>query len=180
MLIQPDTDVMERNLCHQPRPKPAEIRGSLPVQTQGMNELLIDGLDDLTDPRQPTTPRLRPRRLAMPLGWTPDLGPRGLPPRRMMRLPLTALIDDVGSQRGCPHARHSQVRPATQSKEGVGEGVGFGAGRSKAKAGHHPHGVDRQQERAPFIPAQTIPPAISASPGSHPAPWRLASEGREV
>src|ERR1700756_951705 len=87
LLIQPDTEVMQRDLCRQTRSKPAEIMGPFPVQAKGMKELLVDGLNDLTDSCQPATPGLRPRRLAIPLGWADDLGPKGLPPRGMVRLP---------------------------------------------------------------------------------------------
>src|SRR5215510_487326 len=141
LLIQPETEVMEGDLCRQTRPKPTEIMGSLPVQAKGMKKLLIDGLDDLPDARQPATPGLRPWGPTIPLGRTEDLGSVGPPPRGMIRLSLKALVDDIGATGGGSHARQSRMGIATLGKKSVRQGLVFGTGRAKAKASNHPHRV---------------------------------------
>ena len=143
-----------------------------------MGELRRDGLDDLTPPCPPAPQGLRPRGLAMPLGWTQAAGSRGLPPRRMVRLPLTTLLADVGTQCGGPSARHAGGRPAPQGKKGGGQRLVFGARHPKAKARHHPHGVERQQKMAPFLPAQAVAPAASDQPGAPPSSSPLGIAGR--
>lgn len=70
--------------------------GALPVQAKGMQELVVDRLDDLPAPREPATQRLWPRGLARPLGRTDDLSAVSLPPPRLVGLALKALVDDRG------------------------------------------------------------------------------------
>jgi hypothetical protein len=149
--------------------------GPFLVQTQGMKELVIDRCDDLPDPREPAPQGLWPWGLPIPLGRTEDWGSVSLPPGDMMRLALKALIDDIGAQGWPPHTGHPRVGEAAQGKEGVGQGLVFGARRATGKAGNHPYWVDCQQEREACIPAKRLLQPISASPGSHPAPRRLAS-----
>src|SRR4030095_16487588 len=97
---------MERNLCRQTGPKPAEIMGTLPVQAKGMKELVVDRLDNLPDPREPAPQRLGPRGLALPLGRTDDLSAVSLPPPRLVCLALKALVDDIGPPGRAPHTGH--------------------------------------------------------------------------
>src|SRR5262245_62012576 len=159
LLIQPDTEVMQGDLCCQTCPKPAELMGSLPVQAKGMKELVVDRLDDLPDPRPPATQRLWPWGLAIPLGRTEDLSAGGLPPLRLVHLPLKALVDDIGATGGGSHARQPRMGLAAHGKEGVRQRLVFGARRAKGKAGDHSYGVDRQEEMQPFIPTQAVAPA---------------------
>src|SRR5262245_369383 len=79
LCIQPNAEVMQRDLGCQTSLKPAELMGSLPVQTKGMKELVVDRFDDLTEPCQPAAKGLRPRGLAIALRRTDDLGPVHLP-----------------------------------------------------------------------------------------------------
>src|SRR5688500_3475901 len=98
VFIQPHAEVMQRDLGHQTGPKPPELMGSLPVQAKGMKQLIVDRLDDLTDAGQPATQGLRPGGPTIAPRRTEDLGPVGLPPPRLVRLSLKALIDYVGAQ----------------------------------------------------------------------------------
>ena len=178
--IEPDTKVMQRDLGRQAGPKPAEIMGPLPVQAEGMMELLIDRLDDLADSGEPAAQRLRPRPLAGALGRTEDLRPIGLPPHRMVCLPLKALIDDIRPQGWAPHTWQPRVGLAAQGKEGVGQGWVFGAGRAKAKAGNHLDWVDGQQQVEAFIPPQTVTPADIGQPGQPAGPATLRIPRRDA
>src|SRR5262245_4757450 len=120
LLIHPDTKVMQGDLRGQTDSKPTQSVGPLPVQAQGMKELLVHGLDDLPEPGQPAPQGLWPWRLAIALGWAEHLGPGGLPLRRMMRLARKALIDYIRAQGWTPHTGPPWLRPPTRGKAGLG------------------------------------------------------------
>ena len=164
LFIQPDTKVMQGNLRCQTDSKPTELMGPLPVQAEGMLELVVHRCNDLPEPSQPAPQGRWPWRLAIPLGRTEPLGPVGLPPRRMIRLPLKPLLDHLRPHSRAPHTRQSRMRPTAQGKAGLRQRLVFGTGWSKTKAGTHPHGVDHQQEMEPFIPAQPVTPTDIGQP----------------
>src|SRR5215471_9532687 len=95
LLIQPHAEVMQGDLRRQARLQPAEGMGPFAIEAEGTLQLVMDRLHNLADAREPAPQRLRPRRLTVPLGRAEDLGPVGPPPRRMVRLALKALVDDI-------------------------------------------------------------------------------------
>src|SRR5262252_5432194 len=108
-----------------------------------MLQLVMDRLHNLADAREPAPQRLRPRRLTVPLGRAEDLGPVGPPPRRMVRLALKALVDDIRPLCGRPDTGHARMRLAAQGKKGFGQWLILGAGRPTAKASEHACRVHR-------------------------------------
>ena len=116
---------------------------------------------------------------AIPLGRTDDLGAVGLPPSRLVCLALKALVDDIGTQGGRPNTGQAGVGLAAQGKKRLRQRLVFGAGRAKAKAGDHPHRVDRQQQMEPFIPAQAVAPANIRQAGQPARPPALGIPRRD-
>ena len=159
LCIHPDTEVMQGQLRRPTRLKPTEVMGPFTIEAEGMPELLIHGLDDLTHPRPPAPEPLGPRRSAIALGRAADLGALGLPPGLLIGLPFEALVDGIWPTGRATHARQARVGIATEDKERLRQGVIFGAGSPKGKASDHPHRGDGHQQREPFIPAQAIAPA---------------------
>src|SRR5215472_9189433 len=96
LLMQPDAAVVQGDLGGQGRLKPAEVMRSLPVEAEGMRELLIHGLHDVPHPSDPAPEPLGPRRPALALGRADALGAIGFPPRHLMDAALETLSDDVG------------------------------------------------------------------------------------
>src|ERR671917_422549 len=137
---------MQRDLGRQTGAKSAKFMGSLPVQAKSMKQLVVDRFDDLPDAGQPAPQGLGPWRPTIALRGTQDLGAIGLPPPRLVCLPLKAFVDDVGTQGGTPRTEQPWMGPAAQGKEGLRQRLVFGTSRAKAKAGNHPYGVDRQQQ----------------------------------
>src|ERR671932_260671 len=133
--------------------------GPFTVEAEGMPELLIDRLHDLTHPSQPAPEPLGPRRSTIALRRADDLSAIGCPPGLLVGFPFEALVDHIRPTGRSTHARQARVGMATEGKERLRQGLIFGAGRPKAKASDHPKGVDRQQEREALIPAQPIAPA---------------------
>src|SRR5215475_1070650 len=159
LLIEPDTKIMQRHLCSQACPKSAEVMGPFAIDAEGMPELLIHGLHDLPYSSQPASEPFGPRHLAVALRWADDLGAIGPPPGLVEGVPLKALVDDIRPAGRKAHNRQARVGIATEGKERLRQGVIFGAGRTKAEAGDHPPGVDRQEPMEAFIPAQPVAPA---------------------
>src|SRR5918996_914899 len=135
VFIQPHTEIMQRDLGRQTGPKSAELMGPLPVQAKGMKQLVVDRFDDLTDAGQPAPQGLGPWRPAIALWRTDDQGAVGLPPSRLVRLALKALIDDIRTMSRGSNARQLRLELAAQGKEGLCQGLVFGTGRGKGKAG---------------------------------------------
>ena len=110
-----------------------------------MPKLLIHGLHDLPHPSQPAPEPLGPRRSAIALQRTDDVGAIGLPPGLLVGLPFEALVDNIRPTGRGAHACQARVGMTTEGKERLRQGLTFGAGRPKAKARDDPDGVDRQQ-----------------------------------
>src|SRR5215471_19636463 len=109
LVIQPDTEVMQGHLRRQTRLKPTEVMGPFPIEAEGMPELLIHSLDDLTHPRPPAPEPLGPRRSTMALGRAADLGAIGLPPGLLLGVPFEALVDGIRPPGRGTHARQVRV-----------------------------------------------------------------------
>src|SRR5215470_1578774 len=107
--IQPDTEIMQSHPRRQADLKPPEVMGPFTIEAEGMPELLIHGLDDLTHPGKPAPKPLGPRPSASALRWADPLGPIGLPPRRMMGLALKAFVDHIRPQSGSSHTRQPRM-----------------------------------------------------------------------
>ena len=134
VFIQPDTKVMQGHLCRQPDPKPTALVGPLPGQAKSVRELLVDRLCDPPHPCQPAPPGLGSQGLAMPLRRPEDLGPGGLPPRSMRRVPPKSFSTTYGPRAGASHARQPRLWPVPQGKESLGQRLVLAASWPKAKA----------------------------------------------
>jgi hypothetical protein len=93
-----DAEVVQGHLRRQASLKAAPSMGTLMAEAEGMLHVVVDGLDELAHPGQPTAPPLRPRMVAIPLRRAHHLGPIGVPPSRVCGLALEALIAEVGAQ----------------------------------------------------------------------------------
>jgi hypothetical protein len=164
---------MPRALRGSARLQSAKVLGPVAIAADGMPELLVHRLDDLAPPGPPTPEPLGPRRPALALGWADTLGARGPPPGLLRGVSLQALIHPVWPRSRGAHARQARGGRATQGTTRLCQGLLFGGGRRKAQAGAQPHGVDRQQQRAAFIPTPPGAPAHS----SHARPPPRAPAG---
>src|SRR5262245_12104245 len=149
---------MQRDLCRQTRLKSAEVMGPFTVEAEGMLELLIHGLHNLTHPSQPAPKPLGPRRSTIALRRTDDLSAIGLPPGLLVGLPFEALVDNRRPTGRCTYARQARVGMTAQGKERLRKGLILRTRRPETEAGDHPPGVDRQEHMEAFIPAQPVAP----------------------
>jgi hypothetical protein len=174
---QPPAEVMPRALGRQTGPQPAELMGPLSVQANGMQQLVVDRFDALPDSGQPAPQGLRPWRPTLPLWWPDDLGPGGLPPHRLVRLALKALIDAIGATGGGSNAGQPRRGRATQGTAGLGQGGALVLAGPKPKPVSAPTGVTASSRWHPAYQPRRLLQPLSARPGNQPAPRRLASRG---
>ncbi len=98
--------------------------GPLPPQTEGVEELVVDALDDLADGGYPPPQALWPASLAgVAFGWTDKPRPVALKPPEVDFGLLEALVGYIGSRRNWTHAREPGVRRGSGGLLG-----GFAAG----------------------------------------------------
>src|ERR1700693_2957422 len=60
MQIEPDTEIMQTDFGSQTRLKSSEVMRTLTSQAKGIQELVVDGFNDLPNAGQPTTQRFGP------------------------------------------------------------------------------------------------------------------------
>src|SRR6266545_1920937 len=120
--------------------------GPLAAEAEGMMQLVVDGLDDLAHPSQPTARAFGPGMPAIPLWRAHQLGPIVVPPVRMSGLPLEALIADIRTQGGLPNTTAAGVGLLTQGKEGLGQWLILGTRRAEAEPRDHPPRIDRHEQ----------------------------------
>ena len=153
--------------------KALQLVRALPVQSEGMVELLKDRFHDLAYPGQPAAQSLGPGGLAVAFGrGDQPAAVTVLPP--LMPLPsLEALVRHIPAQA----LRQAQEAPPEWAIWG-GEYAGrrknprpvsvLGAGLGKAEAGDDALGIDRKQQVKAFIPAQAVAPANVSLSGQPP------------
>ena len=73
LFIQPDTEVVQGNLCGQASLEPAQFVGTLPIESETTMELVVHRLHDLTNACKPTSQFLGPHPPATPLGRADNL-----------------------------------------------------------------------------------------------------------
>ena len=105
LLIEPDTEVVQRYPGRQPPPQTLKLVGPLSAKAEGIVELLVDGFYDLADARCPPPQSLRPTPLTfVALGWTDDPHPVSIEPSSVVVPALEALVEHVGSRGRRSHA----------------------------------------------------------------------------
>src|SRR3712207_2117222 len=134
--MEQDTEVVQPPPRPHPPPQPADVVRSLPTKTEGVMELVVDGLDNLADARYPTPQPSGPPSLAFgAFGRADELCPVSMKPPSMVVLTLKAFVDHVGTQGGRSYALEPGVRSSSQGEEGFGQWLILGGSRGEAKTG---------------------------------------------
>ncbi len=104
--VEPDAKVVQSYPRRQTSLQPAQLVGPLSPEAKGVEELVVDALDDLADACYPTSASLGPASLAaVALGRMDDLGPIAFEPPPMVFGALKTLIGYVGSRGDRAYAR---------------------------------------------------------------------------
>src|SRR5262252_2408971 len=171
--MHPEAEVMQGHPGRQARRPPTERMRPVPIEAKGGRAFLLDRLHHLADTREPAPPWRGPRPLARALGRAEHVGTGGRPPRPLVGLALTALVDAIRTPRGSPATGQARRGKAAPGHTRLRPRLLLGAGGPTPQAGDHPDRGDGPQEGAPCIPAQPVPPAHVGQPRQPPCPPAL-------
>src|SRR5215213_476159 len=167
-IVEPDTEVVQRHPRRQSGTQALDLMGTLPPQAEGVEELVVDRLYDLTYPGDPPPQRLGPGLFGVALGWMDQLRPVALEPAAMVFGALEALVGNVSPREGRAHAPQPGVRIGPEVEEGLGQRLVGRRGSAETKARDHPGGIDRGEQRETLVPAQAVGPA-DVGPSGEPS-----------
>ena len=148
--------------------KAVQLVRPLPVQPEGVVELLKDRFHDLAYPGQPAAQSFGPGSLAVAFGRRDQPGAVAVPPPLMQLPSLKALVRHIPAQGRCPQGGQPGVGSMPEGEEILGQCLVLGAGRGKAEAGDDALRIDGKEQVKAFIPAQAVAPANISLSGQPP------------
>src|SRR5215217_6837580 len=176
LLVEPDTEIVQRYPRRQASSQAFQLTGPLPPEAEGIEELVVDRLDDLAYSSYPSSQALGPVPLAgVALGRVDDAHPVAFQPASMVFFALKALVGYVGSPGRRSHARQPRVRSMPDGEEGLGHLLVGGRSSTEAKTRDDTRRIDSQSKRKPSYHPRLLLHPMSARPANHPSPWRFAS-----
>ena len=165
MPVQPDTEIMQGGLGRQPGLKAVQLVWALPVQPEGMVELVKDCLHYLAYPSQPSAQCFGPGIPAVALGGTDYPSSIVVSPPLCRRLAFKAFVHYIAAPGWLPQSGQPGMGSMPEGEEVLGQGLVFDTGWGKAEAGDDALRIDRKQQVEAFIPAQPVAPANVNLPG---------------
>src|SRR5215218_6551232 len=146
-----------------------DLVGPLLPQAEGVKQLVVNRLYDLTNAGDPPSEPLRPRLLGVALGRMDDLGSVAFQPTPMIVFSLKAFVCDVGSQEGRACAFEPRVGISPQREEGLVQWLIGGRGRAETETRYYPGGLYSGQKReAHRYHPMLLDQPMSACPASQP------------
>ena len=176
MHIEPETEIVQSHFCGQASLKPGQLMGTLPSQTKGVQEFIVDRFDDLPNARQPAAQGFGPTRMfAHLMRWRHQLDLILLVPPTSWSLSRKPFVGHIRPMSRQSSAGQPWRRGVTSGKQGGSQVLIMRARTSKTKARNDSLGRDAQQEMEAFIPADAItPPDIClTSQPAQSAPLRI-------
>src|SRR5437868_3837136 len=121
--IEPDAKVMQGHFGSQACLKAVQRMRTLTGQPKGIEQLVINGLNDLTQPSQPATPWFGPAHLTVLMGRADDLRTVLHVPVAMQTIACKAFVSHIDAL--CRSANTEQTRRGMppNSKEGLRQRV---------------------------------------------------------
>ena len=119
LVVEPDAEVMQRHPRRQSSSQTPDLVRPLLPQAEGVKQLVVDRLYDLTNASDPPPQALGPGLLRVALGRMDDLGSVALQPTLMIVFSLEAFVCDVGSREGRARAFEPGVGISPQREEGL-------------------------------------------------------------
>src|ERR671910_749829 len=160
LLVEPDTEIVQRYPRHQASSQAFQLRGPLPPEAEGIEELVVDRLHDLAYSSYPSSQALGPVPLAgVALGRVDDAHPVAFQPASMVFFALKALVGYVGSPGRRSHARQPRVRSMPDGEEGLGHLLVGGRSSTEAKTHDDIRRIDSQEQTEALVPSQAIAPS---------------------
>jgi hypothetical protein len=180
LVVEPDAEVMQRHPRRQSSSQTPDLVGPLLPQTEGVKQLVVDRLYDLTNAGDPPPQALGPGLLGVALGRMDDLGSVAFQPTQMIVFSLEAFVCDVGSQEGRARAFEPRVGISPQREEGLGQWLIGGRSRAETETRYYPGGLYSSQKREALVPPYTVRPTDVGLPGEPAVPPALGVPKRGI
>src|SRR6266568_4430521 len=157
--VEPDTKVMQGDFGGQACLKAIQRMGTLTSQPEGIEQRVVRGLNDLTQPSQPASPVLRPAHFAPLVRRADDLRAIAGLPVGMQLIARKAFVSHIDALGWRAHTGQTRCGLLSSGKEGLSQRVVVATGGSKAKASNHAGRGNRGEQVEAFIPANAVAPA---------------------
>src|SRR5215213_8045115 len=166
LIVEPDAEVVQRHPRRQTGSQAFQFMGALPPEAKGVEELVVDALDDLAYSGHPSSQALGPGFAAVALGRVDDAHPVAIEPAPMVFFALKALVGHVGSRgESRSHARQPRVRSMPHGEKGLGHLLVGGRSGAEAKARDDARGINGHEQTETLVPSQAIGPTDVGIPG---------------
>src|SRR2546421_12914173 len=116
--VEPQAKVMQSDFRRQARLKAVQRVRAFTSQPEGIEQLVIDGLNDLTQPSQPASPGFGPAHFTAWMGRADDLRAVSGLPVAMQAIPCEAFVGHIDALGGGADARQTGRGMPPSSKEG--------------------------------------------------------------
>src|SRR5215213_12027554 len=150
--------------CQSSSQSPHLVRPLLP-QAEGVEQLVVDRLYDLTNAGDPPPEPLGPGLLGVALGRMDNLGSVAFQPTPMVLFSLEAFVCDVGSREGRARAFEPWVGVSPHREEGLGQWLIGGGGTPETETRYCPGGLYSGKQGEAFVPPYTVGPTDVGLPG---------------
>src|SRR3989440_12374530 len=157
--VEPDAKVMQSNFRSQACLKAIHGMWALTSQPEGIEQLVIDGLNDLAQPSQPASPRFGPAHFATLMGRADDLRTVTGLPVTMQSIPGEAFVGYIDALSWSADALQTRRGMLASGEKGLSQRMVIATGCGKAKAGDHAGRGNRGEQMEALIPANAIAPA---------------------
>src|SRR5215211_2131183 len=156
---------MQRHPRRQSSSQTPDLVGPLLPQAEGVKQLVVDCLYDLTNAGDPLPEPLGPGLFGVALGRMEDLGSVAFQPTPMVVFSLEDFVCDVGSREGRARAFEPRVGISPHREEGLGQWLIGGGGTPETEARYYPGGLYSGQEREALVPPYGVGPTDVGLPG---------------
>src|SRR5947207_824665 len=109
----------------------------LPSEPEGIEQLIVNGFNDLTQTGQPASPVFGPAHLAALMGRADHLCAILCLPATMQLITCKAFVGDIDAQSWRAGTGQTRRGMPTRGEKGFGEGVVVATGWGKTKASNH-------------------------------------------
>jgi enamine deaminase RidA (YjgF/YER057c/UK114 family) len=173
LVVEPDAEVVQSYPRRQSGTQTLDLMGTLPPEAEGVEEFVINRLDDLTYPGNPPPQRLGPGLFGVALGRMDHLRPVAIEPAAMVFSAFEAFVGHISSREGRAHADESGVRIGPEVEERLRQWLVGRGGSTEAKARDHSGGLNGGQKEEALLPAQAVGPADVGISGKPAIPTTL-------
>jgi hypothetical protein len=159
LLVEPHAEVMQSYPRRQPPSQSLDLMRTLPPEAEGVEEFVINRLDDLTYPSNPPPKTLGPGLFGVSLGRMNNLRPVAFKPTPMVLGTFETLVGYVGTTAERADATQSGIRSGPYGEEGLGQRLVGGGGTTEAEASDYPCRIDRGEQREALVPSYAVGPS---------------------